>query len=179
MRFQPSHRRTAVVFVCGLLLTALLRQLNHTLGAWGLSVWLGGLLVAFPALRLGPQQGFNACFLLGLAIDASAPLPFGLHAFLFSVSHLIIVRIRNRFAATGTLLGTIVALITNLALYVIITSFVLGASPEAPVSGLRLLADLMLSQLLLALIAPWFFALQEKSLLIARVGLHDEPSAAI
>lgn len=179
MRFQPSHRRTAVVFVCGLLLAALTSQLNHSLSHWGLSVWLGGLLVAFPALRLAPQQGFNACFLTGLLLDASSPLPFGLLAFLFSAAHLVIVRLRNRFAVTQTLLGVIVALITNLILYVLVTFVVLARVPDAPVSGLRLLSDLILSQALIALIAPWFFAVQEKALTFARVGLHDEPSAAI
>lgn len=179
MRFQPSHRRTAVVFLCGLLLATLGRQLNHSLGTWGLSVWLGGLLVAFPALRLGPQQGFNACFLIGLALDANSPLPFGLFAFLLSTAHLVIVRLRNRFAVGQALLGTIVALITNLILYVLVSFVVLAQAPDAPFSGARLLADLVLSQALIALIAPWFFALQEKALLIARVSLHDEPSAAI
>ncbi|WP_221030433.1 rod shape-determining protein MreD [Actomonas aquatica] len=179
MRIRPSHRRTAVVFLCGLLLFALARQLNHSLGAWGLSVWFGGLLVAFPALRLAPQQGFNTCFLLGLLLDATNPLPFGLLAFLFSVSHLVIVRLRSRLAASEVLIGIVVALITNLILYLIVTFTVLAGSPDAPFSGLRFLTDLIFSQLLLALLAPWFFALQEKALLIARVGLRDEPSATI
>ncbi len=179
MRFQPSHRRTAVVFVCGLLLATLSALFNHSLAAWGLSVWLGGLFVAFPALRLAPQQGFNACFLIGLLVDAGSPLPFGLFAMFFAVAHLVIVRLRNRFAVTQILLGTIVALITNLVLYVLVTFVVLARAPDAPFSGLRLLTDLILSQATIALIAPWFFALQEKALFIARVGLHDEPTAAI
>lgn len=177
MRFQPSHRRTAVVFLCALLLTGLVRQLNHNLGTWGIALWIGGLLVAFPALRLAPQQGFNACFVIGLVVDASTPLPFGLIAFLFAISHLVIVRIRSRFASTEALPGTVVALITNLILFVIVSSVVLARAPHAPFSGLRLLTDLLASQLFIALVAPWFFALQERSLSIARVGLHDTASA--
>ncbi len=168
-----------MVFICALILAALTKQLSHSVGGWGISLWLGGLLIAFPALRLAPQQGFNACFLIGLLVDATTPLPFGLNAFLFSVAHLVIVRVRNRFAAASTVAGTVAGLITNLVLYVILTSVVLGGSPDAPFSGLRFLSDLILSQLTLALIAPWFFALQEKALFIARVGLHDEPTASI
>ena len=177
MRFQPSHRRTAVVFLCSLLLAGLVQQLNHNLGTWGISLWVSGLLVAFPALRLAPQQGFNACFIIGLAVDASTPLPFGLNAFLFAIAHLVIIRIRSRFASTEALAGTVVALITNLVLFVIVTFVVLARAPDAPFSGLRLLTDLIASQLFIAITAPWFFAIQERSLSIARVGLHDMPSA--
>jgi rod shape-determining protein MreD len=142
-------------------------------------MWLGGLAITFPALRLAPQQGFNTCFLIGLLFDALSPLPFGLFAFLFSVAHLIIVRVRNRFAAEEALIATIVALITNLVLYVVVTSIVLAQTGGATVSGLRLLLDLILSQLCIALIAPWYFALQERALIFARIGLHDEPVTTI
>lgn len=179
MTVRPDHRRTLVVFVCGLLLLGLQRQAGHALAPAALSLWLGGLLVAFPALRLAPQTGFNACILLGLLVDALSPLAFGLHAFLFGVAHLIIVRVRNRFAASEPLIGTIVALITNLALFVLLTFITLSRAPGAPISGLRLLVDLALSQVVLALIAPWFFALQERSLGLARIGLQDESTATM
>ncbi|MCF3649688.1 hypothetical protein [Synoicihabitans lomoniglobus] len=179
MKFQPSHRRTAVVLFCGLILNALAGQANYSLSPYAVSLWIGGLLVAFPALRLAPQQGFNASFLLGLFLDASSPLPFGFHAFLFGVAHLIIVRVRNRFAATEPLLGLVVALITNLGMFVIITFFALSRTPGASVSGLRLLTDLAVSQIAIGLTAYWFFALQERALEIVRVGLRDEVTAAM
>ena len=163
--------------MCGLLFTGLVQQLNHSLGPWGFSLWISGLLIAFPALRLAPQQGFNACFILGLVVDASTPLPFGLNAFLFAISHLVIVRIRGRFASSEALLGTVVALINNLVLYVIVTFIVISRAPDAPFSGLRLLTDLIASQLFIAIVAPWFFAVQENCLRFARVDLHDSPSA--
>lgn len=178
MKFKPSHRRTLVVFCCGLILFVLARQLNHSLAGYGLSVWIGGLLVTFPALRIAPQQGFNACFILGLLVDAFSPFPFGLHAFLFGVSQLIIVRIRNRLATEEVIIATVVALITNLALFMVLSFVLLGRVQGAPVSGLRLLADLVLSQVVIGITAGWFFALQERALQIARVGVTDAPTAA-
>lgn len=178
MKFKPSHRRTLVVFCCGLILFILSRQLNHSLAGFGLSVWIGGLLVTFPSLRLAPQQGFNACFALGLLVDAFSPFPFGLNAFLFGVSQLIIVRIRNRLASEELIIATVVALITNLALFLILSFVLLGRVQGAPVSGLRLLSDLLLSQVIIGISAGWFFAFQESTLQLARVGVTDTPSAA-
>jgi rod shape-determining protein MreD len=174
--FQPSHRRTVVIFLCGLILFGLVRQANHALSPYALSLWLGGLFVGFPALRLAPQQGFNACFLLGLMVDAASALPFGLNAFLFCTAHLIIVRIRSRFAAEEPLIATIVAMITNLVLFLIVTFVAISRAADAPISGLRFLIDLFLSQIAIALLAPWFFALQERALTFSRIGLGDEPA---
>ncbi len=178
MTFRPSYRRPVVIFVCGVILFALVRQANHVLAPWGVSLWCGGLAVAFPALRLSPQQGFNACFLLGLLLDATSPLPFGCNAFLFGVAQLAIVRVRNRFAAGEVLTGIAVAWVANLACYLTATFVALGTAAEH-VSGLRILTDLLFSQIAVGLLAPWFFALQERALNFARIGLQDEPSAAI
>lgn len=178
MKVRPSHRRTAVVFLCGALLLFLTRLLNTSLSPWGISCWSAGLLVTFPALRLAPQQGFNASVLLGLLVDSTSPLPFGCNAFLFGIAHLVIVRIRSRFAASEPLLGLVVALITNLAFYVVITALGLGRTGGATVSGLRLLTDLIASQALIGVLCYWFLALQERALAIARIGLQDEPAGA-
>ena len=178
MKFQPSHRRTVVVFCCGLILLVLARQANHGLSSYGISLWFGGLLVAFPALRLAPQQGFNACFLLGLLLDSVSPFVFGLHAFLFSGAHLVIVRIRNRINAEEPVIATVVALITNLALFVILSFLALGRAPHASISGMRLLSDLLLSQIAIVLLAGWFFALQERALALVRVRIVDEATSS-
>ena len=111
-------------------------------------------------------------------MDSFSPFAFGLHAFLFGVSQLIIVRIRNRLASEEVIIATVVALITNLALFMILSFILLGRVQGSPVSGLRLLTDLVLSQIFIGVTAGWFFALQERSLQIARVGVTDAPTAA-
>lgn len=179
MRIRPSHRRTLVVFLCGTILAVLLGQLNHYLALHQISAWLGGLFITLAALSLAPQQGLHASFLLGLLIDATTPLPFGVHAFLFCTAHLIILRIRPRVAAGETLIRITVALIANLLLFVALTFVVFAQTNPTGISGLRLFVDLLFSQCLLVLIAPWFFALQERALQFARVGLHDPASSAM
>jgi hypothetical protein len=72
----------------------------------------------------------------------------------------------------------VVALITNLILFLILSFIALSRNPEASISGLRLLTDLVLSQLAIGLCAGWFFALQERALALIRVGILDEPNNA-
>jgi rod shape-determining protein MreD len=174
-----SHRRTLVIVLCGFILLQLVGMSNHALAPARLYLWLGGLFVAFAGLRLPPQEGFNASFLIGLLLDAVTPVPFGLHAFLFGIAQLVLVRIRHRFAATETLVAVTVALLTNLALFLALAFLYLGDAPEPTAAGLRMLMDLLISQCVLALIAPWFFALQTRALEITGSGLRIEASESI
>jgi cell shape-determining protein MreD len=166
-----SHRRTLVIVLCGFILLQLVGMSNHALAPARLYLWLGGLFVAFAGLRLPP--------LIGLLLDAVTPVPFGLHAFLFGIAQLVLVRIRHRFAATETLVAVTVALLTNLALFLALAFLYLGDAPEPTAAGLRMLMDLLISQCVLALIAPWFFALQTRALEITGSGLRIEASESI
>lgn len=163
MKITVSQRRIFALLVCGWILMTIVRQTNHLLAPSGLSIWLGGLIITVAALHLNPKTGFAGCFLLGLMMDAWSPLGFGTHALLFGAAQIIIGRIRNRFAAQELTIGITVALITNLILFVFITFIAIGRSSGATISGVRLLSDLVLSQILLALITPWFFALQNRA----------------
>lgn len=163
MKITASQRRIIVLLVCGWMLMTIVRQTNHLLASSGLSIWLGGLLITLAALHLNPKTGFVGCFLLGLMMDAWSPLGFGTHALLFGAAQIIIVRIRIRIAARELAIGITVALITNLILFVFITFIAIGRSSGGTISGVRILTDLVLSQILLALITPWFFALQHRA----------------
>jgi len=170
VKVTDSQRRLFVVLVTGAILLLLVRQTNHLLAPFGVSLWLGGLLITQPALRLNFRTGLTGSFILGLALDAWSPLPFGTQACLLSLTHVVIFRIRNRIATTEVSIGILVALIANLGLYTAMTMLSLSASGGATISALRLLSDLVISQLIVALIAPWFIALQERSMeLIFRV----------
>lgn len=164
MKITDSQRRLFVAVVSGWLLLVLMRQTNHLLAPWGVSIWLGGLLVAFPSLHLNFRTGLVSSIIIGFLIDVWSPLAHGTHALLFALAHVIIFRIRVRLAATELAIGITVALITNLAFFVVLSFWVLG---HAPVSALRLLGDLVVSQIVLGLITPWFFALQLKGMDLA------------
>jgi len=169
-------RSTAIIFACCLVLWICISQLNHYLAPLHLSLFAGGLLITFSALRMGFREGWWSSLLIGLLIDSSTAVPFGFHGLLFAVVHTAVYNLRGRFPREETIFGLIVALLANLALFFMITVAFLLRSP-APFSMLpRLLADLLASELVVFFAAPWFFALQDRSLELC--GLSPDVNSA-
>ena len=183
MTFLLPHRRWLITFATTLLLWSVVMQLNHYLAPHGAYLFVGGLLVTFAALRLSLRIGLTATLLIGLAIDAVEPVPLvsshalpGTHLVLFGVMHVVLFHIRTRFPREETVIGVVVALLANLGFFLGL-SFVFVEFGRHPVPGavwLRLFADLGWSQLFIVIIAPWFFALQERALELGQVDLAEE-----
>ncbi len=163
-------RRAAVVFLAALVLWTAVAAANHALAP--LHVWLfaGGLFVAYSALALPRGPGLAAAALAGCVCDAGAPVPFGTQALLFSLAHLLIFNGRDRLPREETAGRVLVALAANLGLFLAL-SFALARRLPAPAAQApRMIADLAWSQLFVALVGPWFFALQERGLELAGAG---------
>ncbi|MBK9989549.1 MAG: hypothetical protein IPP19_02135 [Verrucomicrobia bacterium] len=165
-------RTTFIIFACCALIWACVSQLNHYLAPLHLSVFAGGLLVSFSALRLGFREGWWASFLIGLLIDSSAAVPFGFHALLFAAAHVGVFHLRGRFPREETSFGMVTALLVNLILFLLITLLLIHRAPT-PVDLLpRLLIDLLVSEVLIIACIPWSFALQERALEICGISLR-------
>lgn len=168
------QRRWLIPFATMMLLWWLIAQVNHVLAPYGITFFVGGLLVTFAALRLNLRHGLIASLLAGLAIDAVEPVPFGTHLLLFAAVHVVIFHLRTRFPREETILGVVTALFANLALFLALSVLLLNDHPASATAWPRLLVDLFCSQVLVAALAPWFFALQQRALELARVNLADE-----
>jgi rod shape-determining protein MreD len=168
------HRRWLITLATMLLLWSLVAQINHHLAPYGVSLFAGGLLVTFGALRLGLRNGLFASMLTGLVIDALEPVPFGTHLLLFAGLHIVIYHLRTRFPREETVFGVVIALLANLALFLALSFATLGRQPAAGSAWLRLFADLGCSQLFIAVAAPWYFALQQRALELGHVDLAEE-----
>ncbi len=177
MNLEP--RPIVVTAVCGLILWLLLAQVNHYLAVWQVHLWVGGLFVAFATLRLGVREGFGIVVIAGAVHDATSPVPFGLHILLFAIAHAVIVRLRNRFPREETVIGVLVALLANLGLFLVFSFTRLGDSPSPGLTWLRLFTDLLISQIVLAAICPWFLALQARALEITGAGLRTKQHGVI
>lgn len=169
-----SLRQILVLLACAAVLWAIVNQLNHYAAPWAFTFSVAGLFVTLPALRLSLRTGLVCVLFAGLWIDAASPLPFGRHALLLGLAFCFVHRLRGRLPRTETIVAVVVALFVNLALFVALAFLDLGGLPDPGSGGLRLLADLLLSQLLTALVGPWFFALQ-----IAALRLVGAPPAQI
>jgi cell shape-determining protein MreD len=158
-------RRTLVLFATLLLLWALLAELNHALSPLHVWVFAGGLYVGHAALHQSQRGGLALALLAGCLCDAATPVAFGTHALLFTAAQLVVFRLRDRIPRQDNVAATLVALFTNFALYLLL-AFTQGH--QAPAGAWpRLLADLVCSQVFVALVTPWFFALQARAVALA------------
>lgn len=167
-------RPTPIVFACCVVLWVCTSQISHYLAPWHISVFVGGLLISFAALRLSFSAGWPVSLLIGLLMDGQAPVPFGFHGILLVMAHVGIFQLRSRFPREETIVAVSVALLANAALFVAISIALLRWSPAPLSMSGRLFFDFLASELLIVVAAPWFFALQERSLELAGVSLRSE-----
>ena len=70
-----------------------------------------------------------------------------------------------------------VILITNLGLFLVISAVALRLLPDADQLTSRVFSDLIASQVVLALVSPWFLALQTRTLRLAGGATSPESNA--
>ena len=162
-------RRTFFTFLTLLALWVVVAQVNHGLGGTHVYLFVGGLFVTYAALQLPSRDGLAAVLLAGLLCDANVPVPFGLHTLLFAAAYSVISNLRDHVPRDETVARVIVALLANLAMFLVFSFALIGRGPAPGAVWPRLIFDLVCSQVFLALIAPWFFALQARTLVLARV----------
>jgi rod shape-determining protein MreD len=163
-------RRAAVIFLTLFLLWAVTAQVNDALAGWNVYLFAGGLFVTYAALMLPLHAGFAAIFLGGLVCDATTPVAFGTHALLFATAFAIVFQVRDRVPRKDTVARVVVALLANLAIFLVLSFDQTGRAPVSAALWTRLLADLLSSQLFVLLVAPWFFALQTRALDLAQAA---------
>jgi rod shape-determining protein MreD len=161
-------RRFLATFATLVLLWAFVSQLNHELAPLHVFLFVDGLFVAYAALVLPWGTGFAAVLAAGMVCDANAAAPFGLQVVLFAAAHAVLFHLRDRLPRDEMVGRVAIALLTNFALLLALSFLQIDRGPFAAARWIRLGSDLVCSQLFLALVAPWFFALQEKALVLAR-----------
>ena len=160
-------RRLIALTLAALLLWSLIAITNHYLAPHHVYLFLGGLFVTFAALHLPLRTALYASLLSGLLCDAGAGTPFGLHALGFGLAQAIVFNLRARLDRDNPAVQVVVALVANFALFLGLSLTQLSALPRPGATWWRLLWDLLWSQFALVLIAPWFFAVQRRALVLA------------
>jgi hypothetical protein len=162
--------RWLLVWLANLLLLWLTGLANHYLAPFALHLYVCGLMVGYAALRLDYRHGFLATVLTGLAFDAMQPVPFGTHVVLLGIVHATLLSGRRRFPREEPIFATVVALLANLFLFIALSVLLIGAGPRPAEAWLRIFVDLLVSQVGVALITPWFMALNARLLELARLN---------
>src|ERR1035437_6421856 len=126
--------RWLVVFYSNLLMLWLGGLANHYLAHFSflwlehctVSLYLGGLLVSYAALRLDSRHGWVSTILTGLATDSLTALPFGTSLVLFCLVYAFLLQGRQRFPREEPVFAIVVALLTNLFLFIAISFMLVG-----------------------------------------------------
>lgn len=157
-------------FLLLLLLWLVIDLANHILSPWHIFIFADALFVVYSALILPFDTGLAAVLGAGMVCDANTPVPFGTHTLMFASVHVILFRMRDRLPHEETSGRIAIALLANFVLFFALSFLRLRHAPAA--AWLRLATDLILSQIFLGLIAPWFFSLQERALGRPRAGAY-------
>lgn len=167
--------RFVILAFSALLLMWLAAQANQMLTRFGVGFWIGGLVVAFPALRAGFREGLAFSFLAGLCFDALAPVPFGMHAAMFATAYVLIFQQRHRLPCEELLVGVAAALFINLACMLVLGAVHAGVWPNLATGWFRWLVDLVFSQVVIVLVTPWYFAFQLHTLELFDARWREQP----
>jgi cell shape-determining protein MreD len=160
-------RGPVALFLTLYLLRAAVAEVNSALS--GMHVWLfaGGLFVAYSALAMPFRDGFFVSVLAGLLCDAVTPVRFGTHAVLFAAAHAVVYNARERLQRDDTTVRVAVTLLVNAGLFLALSFTRIRLGHGGAAMWPRMLSDLFWSELVVAVIAPWFFALQLRTLELA------------
>lgn len=161
-------RRALAIFGCQLILWTVVTVLNNTLAPLHLYLFAGALYLTFASLTQSFGTGLRVAILIGLVCDANTPVAFGTHMLLFATTHVFLSRLREKVARDDTLGRVIVTILANLVLFLVFAFAQMIRQPAAGGAWPRVLADLICSQVFLAVVTPWFFALQTRALVLVR-----------
>jgi rod shape-determining protein MreD len=166
--------RWIIPFAANLLLIAIAREANHYLAQVSVAIALGGLVLPVTALRLSQGPGLLAVVLTGFAMDATGPTAFGSSSIILAAALLAVRTLRHRLLREHFSTHLAVALLANLLLFFAQPLFSATAAAYAAPTLMRVVVDLLLSQIVLCVLACWFFALQERALVLWGVNLTEE-----
>lgn len=166
-------RRQLALCLPALILWAVTSELNHAISGLRVYAFFGALYLT-PLVLPHERGGRLAAALAGLLCDATTPVLFGTHLFLFLAGHALLRRVRDRVPRDDTLGRVIVTLLANLALFLTFSFTQIHRSPAPAAVWPRLMGDLACSQILLAIVTPWYFALHARCLELARVPPRSE-----
>ena len=180
LSLRRADPRWLIVLLTNLLLWWLVGTANNYLSHFSflwmdycsIHLYVGGMFVVYPALRLSRTQGWIVIALTGLMMDSLQPVPFGTEMILLGLVYATLLYGRRRFPREGAVFGIVVALFANLFLIIALSFLLVGAGPRPGEAWLRIFVDLIASQLFIFLTTSWFLALQEKSMALARI--HPE-----
>jgi hypothetical protein len=165
MRFA---RDWFLLAACNVVLLAVTAMVNDGLAAWNVSLFLAGLCMVRPVMKLPPASLLLCAVLSGLAGDAQLPTPPGFLMTLFVLGAGFIIVARPWLGQMGRTPQIALACLLNAGYFL---AFTWWAAARGGATGAafweRAALDFCVSQLILLPVGIWFFEFQECVLALA------------
>ena len=159
-----SIKVIAVILFSNALLFFLINKLNHSISQYSLYFFLNGIYLIFAATNIRLKTGLFCSFITGLFLDSMFPYSFGLSTVCFIPLHFLLYKNRYKLHRDQNWHITLLAFAINLLLIAILFfSNSNGHLFELPYF-IHCTTDLVISQILLILSAPWFFDFQRSTM---------------
>lgn len=155
-----NNLKWACCLLCNGILILSMELINGSLAPFLISINLGVLLFAFPALTFSFFSGLLCTSITGLAIDASSLYQPGTHLIYYSIGFTALYWIKEQFPTLIEAHKLAVLQTTN-ALLILTLSFHNGSDLRTSFTfWINVTISLAISQLMMLAVAPWFFSLQ-------------------
>ena len=137
------------------------KMVNDTLSTCGLSLYVSGLILLYPALYLGIRSGLPCIALTGLIADASTPITFGTSMLLFCTVFSLLLSLRSTLQRLNAWQLGLVFQLVNFVLY--LSCFLCWISQHlySYYFGTAFFLNLIISQVCVAISCKSFFNLQK------------------
>jgi len=172
-----GDHRWLIVLLGNVVFLWVMGQVNHHLTALPLGdsrgplyLFVGGLPIAFAALRLSLGQALAVSIPTALAMEAGTPIPFGTLMLPAAACVCLAIGFRGAFNRFDRMTVVLAVLLINLVLISALT-LVTGAFR---LQGPRLALDLLASQLVAVLLSGWYFAAELALLRLFGIDLDTE-----
>lgn len=133
-----------------------IQLVNDTIGTQTIFLYLNGLAIFAPLLFYPIHTGLLCTMLTGVVVDVFQLTPFGLSPFLFALTFTTCYSYRNHFKGNTSFHDTLIIQVSNAALFLTLNLLLNTSNIIFFSFWLSLFVNLIISQLVLIFITPWF-----------------------
>ena len=134
---------------------------NDTLAPLSLNLYFYGLFVFYPAVRLDFLGGLTSIIITGLIIDSTGGYTMGTNTLTLTFIFTFWSWFREEFNAHSPWHNVLIVQSSNLLSFLTLSIYLGLKSHIGGYYWLSALINLTLSQLLLIVVGPWFFSIQD------------------
>ncbi len=165
-----------IILGANALLFVLLTWVNQWLSMGSVTIYLPAAFVLFTALHGSNRIAFATALVVGLFIDALSPLPYFSQTFVLLLCTTILMSLRQRIRRSSLMQTTAIGLVANTLAFLTLTLLfsLFSTLPLDLAVFLRIVIDLLLSQLVFLAVAPWFLEFQKSLLSLSGVNPDAE-----